>query len=133
LAPTWRLVYRNVMSSYHLLGLVGNASYWDNGAPRLEPMDFVKETAHFYFYRPHAADSPTIEFAFAKYAEIPASDGLLQSAAWRRDRSGWHWEWTHRDSPATEMPAPPTLLIPGPVSKSQSAANVPAVVVATQR
>jgi hypothetical protein len=116
--PNSRFVYRNEMSSFHLLGLVGSASYWQGALPRLEPLDFVKETAHFYFYRPHAADSQVQEFAFAKLAEVPSSDGIPKFAAWRRDASGWHWEWTHRDSAATDIITPPP--IPGPVSVTQS-------------
>jgi len=120
-ASNSRFVYRNEMSSYHLLGLVGSASYWQGALPRLEPLDFVKETAHFYFYRPHAADSQVQEFAFAKLAEVPSSDGIAKFAAWRRDAAGWHWEWTHRDSAAAEiLNPPPAPIIPGPVSVTQS-------------
>lgn len=129
-APDSRFVYRNEMSSYHLLGLVGSASYWQGALARLEPLDFVKETAHFYFYRPHTPDSQVTEFAFAKLAEIPSSDGIPKFAAWRRDASGWHWEWTHRDSPGSEILTPPVPPIPGPVSAKPRRAERPAAVVA---
>lgn len=124
-----RFVYRNEMSSYHLLGLVGSASYWQGPLARLEPLDFVKETAHFYFYRPHTPDSQVVEFAFAKLAEIPSSDGVPKFAAWRRDASGWHWEWTHRDSPGSEILAPPVPPIPGPVSAKPRPADGPVAIV----
>jgi hypothetical protein len=131
-APISRFVYRNETSSYHLLGLVGSASYWQGALPRLDPLDFVKETAHFYFYRPHAPDSQVQEFAFAKLAEIPSSDGIPKFAAWRRDASGWHWEWTHRDSAATEIMSPAPL-IPGPVSVTQSTGAQTSVLVTEGR
>lgn len=117
-----RFVYRNDQDSFHLLGRTGTASFARAGLPRLEALDFVKESAHFFFYRPHTADSPQLEWAFAKYAEMPGGDGQWKHAVWYRDRDGWHWEWTRRDSAveAPAMPAVPTLPpappVPGPVT-----------------
>jgi hypothetical protein len=115
----WRLVYRNDQGSYHLVGRMGTASYSRAGQPRLEVLDFVKETPHFFFYRPRSGDTSIAEWAFAKYPEFPAGDGEAQFAVWRRGADGWHWEWSRRDAPASEMPAPP--LVPGPVSLKQAA------------
>lgn len=131
----WRLVYHSDQDSFHLMGRTGTAAFSRGGLSRLEPLDFVKESQHFLFYRPHAADAPETEWAFAKLAEMPAGDGVFMFAVWWRDRDGWHWEWTRRDGVLDVMPSPgspsspppivpPMPPIPGPVTlKSASAAS----------
>jgi hypothetical protein len=129
----WRLVYRNEQASYHLLGRMGTASYSRAGQPHLEVLDFVKETPHFFFYRPRSGDPTIAEWAFAKYAEIPAGDGVPMFAVWRHDREGWHWEWSHRDAPPTEMPAPPPPPVPGPIPASAVLSGQSSALLADQR
>jgi hypothetical protein len=117
--PSWRLVYRNDQGSYHLLDRMGTASYYRAGLPHLDVLDFVKETPHFFFYRPRSGDPTIVEWAFAKYAEFPSGNAEPMFAVWRHDSEGWHWEWSHRDSPLIEMlnpPAPPVPPVPGPAS-----------------
>jgi hypothetical protein len=117
--PSWRLVYRNDQGSYHLVDRIGTASYYRAGMPHLDMLDFVKETPHFFFYRPRSGDPTIIEWAFAKFAEFPAGDGEPMFAVWRHNSDGWHWEWSRRELPLVEMPNPPVPAappMPGPAS-----------------
>ena len=126
-----RFVYRNGQGSFHLLGRLGTAAYSRGGQPQLTALDFVKERAHFLFYRPRLPDSSIIEWAFAKYPEFPAGDGQPRYAVWCHDSAGWHWEWTHREAPLEASPTLPP--VPGPVSATSSAAARSTGLVAGER